>query len=442
MSSSCKDLSATGGQRASAQRNAWRLVMIAVLFALLGTATTALALQPEDILLIANQNDPNSLALAQYYQEKRLIPAANLLLVRMGSKEDCSRTEYLQHLVTPLREFLAKRGEQAQIKSLLLFYGLPLRVAAPELADEQAYQLNALRGEKEQLDRQLKSPSELTDTQRQLLAAKVQQLNMQLEHARQKGQGAAVDSELALALIDNYPLQGWLANPYFIGFQNQKQKQPLGIGKQQVLLVARLDGPTVEIARRLIDDSLQAEKKGLQGNAYFDARWPQPKQQSGLSGYALYDNSLHRAAELSRKLSRLPVVLDQQERLFQPGEAPQAALYSGWYSVAKYVPAFAWQIGAVAYHIASAECTTLKKPGSKVWCKRLLEEGVAATVGPVAEPYVSGFPLPDLFFGYLLDGYYSLAESYFLSLPYLSWQMVLIGDPLYRPFRNRLKPVQ
>ena len=66
----------------------------------------------------------------------------------------------------------------------------------------------------------------------------------------------------------------------------------------------------------------------------------------------------------------------------------------------------------------------------------MLEDGAAATIGPVAEPYVQGFPLPEIFFGMLLDGYYTLSESYILSLPYLSWQVILIGDPLYRPFRN------
>ena len=42
-----------------------------------------------------------------------------------------------------------------------------------------------------------------------------------------------------------------------------------------------------------------------------------------------------------------------------------------------------------------------------------------------------------LFFRFLLDGYWTLAEAYALSKPFLSWQMVLIGDPLYRPFRGR-----
>ena len=84
----------------------------------------------------------------------------------------------------------------------------------------------------------------------------------------------------------------------------------------------------------------------------------------------------------------------------------------------------------------AAECSTLRNPGSQVWCKRMLEEGVAACVGPTSEPYVQAFPVPDIFFGLLADGHLSLVECYFAATPYLSWRMVLIGDPLYQPFLN------
>jgi uncharacterized protein (TIGR03790 family) len=66
----------------------------------------------------------------------------------------------------------------------------------------------------------------------------------------------------------------------------------------------------------------------------------------------------------------------------------------------------------------------------------MIEDGVVATVGPVWEPYVQAFPIPELFFGLLVESPFTLAECYFLSTPFLSWQMVLIGDPLYRPFKN------
>ena len=120
-----------------------------------------------------------------------------------------------------------------------------------------------------------------------------------------------------------------------------------------------------------------------------------------------------------------------------PGECPDAAIYCGWYSYGHYIAAFTWVRGAVGYHIASAECTTLRVKGSQVWCKMMLEKGAAATIGPVAEPYVQAFPVPDVFFGLLIDGRLTLVECYALSNPFWSWQMVLIGDPLYRPFMNR-----
>ncbi len=96
--------------------------------------------------------------------------------------------------------------------------------------------------------------------------------------------------------------------------------------------------------------------------------------------------------------------------------------------------AFLWKRGAVGYHIAAQECQTLNGARSQVWCKRMLESGVAATIGPVSKPYVQASPVPEIFFGLLVEGRLTLAECYAASLPYLSWQMVLIGDPLYRPF--------
>jgi uncharacterized protein (TIGR03790 family) len=204
------------------------------------------------------------------------------------------------------------------------------------------------------------------------------------------------------------------------------------------MLVSRLDGPSEEIVRRIIDDSLQAEKEGLRGKAYFDARWTDPGSRK-LSGGAFYDRAIHKAAGLVEKSKGIEVVIDSKQKLFQLGECPDAALYCGWYSLAHYVDAFTWARGAVGFHIASQECQTLKSKGSQVWCKKMLEKGVAATLGPVAEPYVEAFPIPDIFFGLLLDGRLTLAECYAVANPFWSWQMVLIGDPLYRPFKNSKK---
>ncbi len=211
--------------------------------------------------------------------------------------------------------------------------------------------------------------------------------------------------------------------------------------RDTTLLVSRLDGPSPKIVRRVIDESLATEHVGLKGKAYFDARWPRKPGKvayKGKSGYQFYDTSIYRAADLVKNSLGMPVVINDKPEVFQPGQCPEAALYCGWYSLARYVDAFTWVKGSIGYHIASAECSTLKRPGSNVWCKRMLEKGIAATLGPVNEPYVQAFPVPELFFRFLIDGYWSVAETYALSKPFLSWQMVLIADPLYRPFKNRI----
>jgi len=241
--------------------------------------------------------------------------------------------------------------------------------------------------------------------------------------------GAAVDSELTLLMVENYPKASWLPNPLNSRFDKEPAMQRF---RQAVVMVGRLDGPTPDIARRLVDDALETERNGLKGTFYLDARGLKGAGQVG--SYDWYDFHLVRLAQIMKENSPVKVVLDQRPGLFLPGSCPGAALYCGWYSLAKYVAAFTWVKGAVGYHVASSEATTLRRPGSQVWCKRMLEEGVAATLGPVSEPYLIAFPLPDEFFPLLMTGKLSLLEVYFRTLPHLSWQMIMIGDPLYTPF--------
>ena len=92
--------------------------------------------------------------------------------------------------------------------------------------------------------------------------------------------------------------------------------------------------------------------------------------------------------------------------------------------------------GAVAWHLASSEAVTLRNKDSKVWCPNLLKKGVCATLGPVAEPYTVGFPKPAEFFGLLATGEYTLVECYARTMLFCSWMTVLVGDPLYNPYKG------
>ena len=354
-----------------------------------------------------------------------------MIVIETNRGEDIGREEYDNEIAAPVRRFLLRNDpEGKRFSCLVLFYGIPLRVGPSRLGLLDEIRIEELRMELSSLKERTadKDPQEA-----EVLKDDIVRLENEISHISMARQGASVDSEIALVMEDKYPLEGWLPNKYYVGFRG---RNVAGM-RRKVLPVCRLDGPTEAIVYRIIDDSLFAEEHGLTGKAYFDARWPE-KSGKNLSPYEIYDRAIHHAARIVERSGRMPVVLDEREALFGPGEAPDAALYCGWYSLGKYVDAFTWVKGAVGFHVASAECTTLKAAGSTVWCKKMLEKGVAATLGPVAEPYLQAFPAPDVFFGCLLDGG-TLVESYTVANPFWSWQMVLIGDPLYRPFRPFLE---
>jgi uncharacterized protein (TIGR03790 family) len=108
---------------------------------------------------------------------------------------------------------------------------------------------------------------------------------------------------------------------------------------------------------------------------------------------------------------------------------------------------FQWLPGAIATEFVSTDARTLKRPPDDwtftSWEDRqhffagspqglsadFIHEGATGVSGNTYEPYLGGCVRPD----YLLPAYYegrNLAESFYLALPFLSWQGVILGDPL------------
>lgn len=397
----------------------------ALLFLLLVFCPKAFALKPYEVLVVANQNAAKSKGLARFYMKKRLIPESNLVLLFMTDKETCSRDDYEKKAIPPIRRFL---DQNKDIRAIVTMYGVPLRIASPGKTLAEKARLQELKTKKKTIDDQLSNGKIIDLKTRQKKKAELSALNKSISSFnKQTDKVASFDSELSLVKKQGYGLNMWQPNPYYLGFRKQK----IGIKKSEVLMTCRLDGADETIVKRIITDSIEAEQEGLKGSAYFDARWKDPGKKK-VSGYAFYDKSIHLASRFLSKEKRIDVIINDDSRLFQKGESPDAALYCGWYSLARYIDAFTWTKGSVGYHIASSECTTLKNGSSQVWCKKMLDNGIAATIGPVGEPYVQSFPVPEIFFNFLTEGYLTLAESYIISLPYLSWKMVLVGDPLYR----------
>jgi len=256
-------------------------------------------------------------------------------------------------------------------------------------------------------------------------------IQQQIQSAERAETWSSFDSELSMIAIKDYESLRW--QPNYLNFQYRYS----GVRTvRPTMMVARIDAPTLLIARRIMDDAIATEAIGLTGKAYFDSRGLD-KNQVNPGSYADYDRSVEACAELLTKHSTLEVIVNKKNELFQAGECPDAAIYCGWYSLGNYIDAFDWAKGSVGYHIASNEAQTLKDPEKKVWCKEMLNDGICATLGPTYEPYLPAFPRPEQFFLMLLSGKYTLAECYYATKPFNSWTMTLIGDPLYNPFKAK-----
>lgn len=412
------------------------------------------ALGPQDVFLVVNKNVPESQAIAEHYCAKRGVPTDHVLVLDLPTDDDISRADYNAKLSGPLRERL--KDQREKVKVLLTIYGVPLRVGGQEPSAEEQKELAEVRKQLEPLEQkrkalddaikeleakakdapQDKSAGELEvrrkeradfNNETRPLERRIRSLSHQESHA-------AVDSELALLWHEQYELRRFHRNLLY--FQTPEKELE---GQPPMLMTCRLDGPSVDLVKRMIDQSIEIEAKGLEGKVYVDARGIKFAPGEGGFGYSGYDEAMREMARLLEQDGKMSVVLDDKPELFASGSCPDCALYCGWYSHANYVDCCKFAPGAVAWHLASSEAVSLHDPQSKLWCKNLLDNGVVATLGPVAEPYTIGFPKPAEFFGTLATGQYTLVETYWRTEMFASWMCVLIGDPLYNPYAKSPK---
>ena len=109
---------------------------------------------------------------------------------------------------------------------------------------------------------------------------------------------------------------------------------------------------------------------------------------------------------------------------------------------------YEWLPGAIDSEFVSTNARTFERPPAEwkigAWERSqsrisrarrrtmigdVIHEGVTGVSGHVSEPYLTTTPRPE----YLFPAYFkgrTLAESFYLSIPELSWENVMIGDPL------------
>ena len=93
---------------------------VGVMFALLVFhSDPCYALEPSEILVVANMNASSSIGLAGYYMQRRGIPEANLVRLWVTDQESCSRTEYEKKVLGPVRKFISEHPSKRRIRCLV-----------------------------------------------------------------------------------------------------------------------------------------------------------------------------------------------------------------------------------------------------------------------------------------------------------------------------------
>ena len=353
------------------------------------------------VVLLANSADPDSLRVARHYAEVRGVPLENIIALKLPLAESITWREFVVTLWEPLLdELLRAKWVDA----------IPMALTDPVGRRKLAvhgHRIGALvtcRGVPLKIEH---------DPALDLGTALMQR-------AEFRTNAGAVDSELSLLAQPNYPIAALVPNPLF------QKENPDALERLQVVRVSRLDGPTVEDALGLVDRAVAAERTGLLGRAYVDSGGIHGAGDRWLEALAIQLESLGWAPAVDRD----PATLSATARCDAP------VLYFGWYASDLNgpfaLPGFRFPPGAIAFHIHSYSAGTLRSTTSG-WTGPLVARGVTATVGNVFEPYLEQTHRPDLFFRALARGA-TLVDAAYFSLPAFSWQAMLIGDPLYRPF--------
>ena len=378
-----------------------RLCLTCALFVAVAVAP-ALAQTGANVLVVANGAHEGSVRIAEHYARARGVPEAQVLKLAgfaPDPPDDIERSVYERLIRAPIASWLTEHAAQDRILFIVVTKGIPLRVAGS-------------RG--------------------------------------RAGTVASVDSELTLLYRRMTgiaaPPAGALPNPYFLGDRPIAAAPPFTHETTDLFLVTRLDGFTVDDALALVDRALKAVPSQT-GRFLLDDKAPWLAKGNQWLSTA--------AARLTEAGLGARVVLDQTSQVL----TNQQAVF-GYYSWGSNDPAIKmrrfgvqFEPGAIGATFVSSDGRTFREPpegwsvgGSEraayyagsphSLAADLIREGITGMAGHVAEPFLDGTIRPDILFPAYVAGR-PLAEAFYLAMPYVSWQTLVLGDPLCAPFAQR-----
>jgi tetratricopeptide (TPR) repeat protein len=426
-----------------------RLASIVALAGVLATPSLALAQSSRQVLLVVNEASPESVRIGEHYARRRGLPDDAIVRLRASTGDEIARQDYVAQLEAPISAWLSRHSAQDRIHFLVLTKGVPLRIAGTA----------GRNGSVASVD------SELALLYRRMTGRQVPAQGFvpnpyfggtgpvdewtPFSHERHdiylvtRLDGYTVED--VIGLIDRAQgAEGPLGAPSEAGVATAQARTALTTEGAAVNVAAPVAGsaptgaptasgrgtpagaavPTLPPGRIVLDMKAALDDKG---NAWLKAAADR-LQQMGLGDRVLLEQTS-------------TVVRDQKDLV-------------GYYAWGTNDPGIRerdlgnrFVPGAIAGQFVSTDGRTFKEPPADwklgTWEQRqsfyagspqslagdLVRQGVTGVAAQVAEPFFDATIRPEILFPAYLSGF-TLAEAYYLAMPYLSWQTVIVGDPL------------
>jgi len=344
-----------------------------------------------DVGLIINENDTNSVAIGEYFIQQRNIPSRNVIRITAPTKETITFDEF-QAVRAQIEDYLISSALRDSLNYLVTTKGVPLRITHGTGDDPR---------------------------------------------------NASFDAEIMLILGSFAPHIGQntlFAPPnsvrvhYYFRKDEPYRRKAVVPGTNPPLtydlyLTTRLIGLTKEDVFALIDRSGPFTLVDKDSAKFVFDRDPRPIQ------LVPYDTNMAIAG--SMLAARGWNVLVNHDSVFVTGERNVLG-YTSWGSNDHFDhlftqharPKFHWLPGSLAetYVSTSARNFTPGQTSGQSRIADLIAEGCVGASGYVFEPYTVALTWVDVLFERYTRGY-NLAESFYMANPTFSWMAVIVGDP-------------
>ena len=330
---------------------------------------------PEHVFVVYNINSSYGDSIASYYQAARKIPQSNICAIACDTAEVISREYYNIYIRDVLRDSLIQRGIREEIRFIVLTKGIPLKITGTGSLDM-----------------------------------------------------SSTDSELCLLFNNEYSFNYRTNNPYFGEIYHfESFTYPSYSSSKISYLVSRLDAFTIDDVISMIDRGVNPDTTGTawyilddQPGLTYDKMFEAKRILDELGQNAVYDNTTGKITQNDQgdvmgycghgihASAGYPFILNDLNIQLANG-----ALFNTYESYNGY--SFQPEGRASNHNLVSD----------------FIAIGGTGGIGHVYEPYSSAIPHENILFARYASGF-TLIEAAYMSMFYISWTNVVVGDPLCR----------